>query len=112
MSVEAFGPDPNRYTSDERAHGILKDMGIDAEIVPFPYDAKKEEVGFPEKFKVLVLTDTVYEKAMFGVIKAMPDIEFTRVVPDTYYNMMDYTVSLQYTKNPRLENNSRNFRRA
>lgn len=22
MSVEAFGPDPNRYTSDERAHGI------------------------------------------------------------------------------------------
>lgn len=27
MSVEAFGPDPNRYTSDERAHGIRTASG-------------------------------------------------------------------------------------
>lgn len=95
--------------SDKRTLDILTDIGLKAEIVPFPYDAEKEGIKLPEKFKVLVLTDSVYEKAIFGVIKAMPEVEFTRVVPDTYYNMMDYTVSLQYMTNPRLDNNSRNF---
>lgn len=95
--------------NEKRTHDILTDMGIHSEIVPFPYDAEKEGIDLPKTFKVLVLTDSVYEKAIFGVIKAMPEIEFTRVVPDTAYNMMDYTVSLQYTKDPRLENNSRNF---
>lgn len=27
MSVEALGPDPNRYTNDERAHGIRTASG-------------------------------------------------------------------------------------
>jgi len=94
--------------ADKRTQGILEDMGIKAEIIPFPYDAEKEGIGFPEKFKVLVLTDSVYEKIMHGVIKALPDIEFTRVVPDTYYNMMDYTLNLQYMTSPRLDNNTRN----
>jgi glycosyltransferase involved in cell wall biosynthesis len=97
------------FCNEKRTQDILADMGISAEIVPFPYDAEKEGIAFPEKFKVLVLTDSVYEKAIFGVIKAMPDIEFVRVVPDTYYNMMDFTVSLQYMTSPRLDNNSRNF---
>lgn len=95
--------------NEARTQGILADMGIKADIVPFPYDAEKEGVKFPEKFKVLVLTDDVYGKVINGVIKSMPDIDFTLVVPETYYNMMDYSVSLQYTKNPRLDNNSRNF---
>lgn len=97
------------FCGDKRSQDILKDMGVKAEIIPFPYDAEKEGIALPEKFKVLVLTDSVHEKAIFGVIKALPDIEFTRVVPDTYYNMMDYTVSLQYMTSPRLDNNSRNF---
>lgn len=97
------------FCNEKRTQDILADMGLKAEIVPFPYDAEKQGITFPDKFKVLVLTDSVYEKVISGIIKAMPDIEFTKVEPDTYYNMMDYTVSLQFTKNPRLDNNSRNF---
>ena len=93
----------------ERTQNILAEMGIKAALLPFPYDAEKHGIEFPSKFKVLVLTDSVYEKVIHGVIKAMPEVEFVRVVPDVGYNMMDYTVSLQYTKDPRLDNNSRNF---
>lgn len=95
--------------NEKRTQDILADMGVTAEILPFPYDAEKEGIGFPEKFRVLVLTDSVYERAIDGIIKAMPEVEFTKVVPETYYNMMEYSVSLQYMRNPRLDNNSRNF---
>lgn len=93
----------------ERTQEILKDMGLKADIVPFPYDAEKHGIDLPEKFKVIVLCDEAHEKAIGSVMKAMPDVDFTRVVPDTAYNMMDYTLSLQYLRNPRLDNNSRNF---
>lgn len=95
--------------NEKRTQDILAEMGIKAEIVPFPYDEEKEGIQLPEKFRVLILCDEANERAMGNIVKALPDIEFTRVVPDTYYNMMDYTVSLQYLTNPRIDNNSRNF---
>lgn len=97
------------FCNEQRTKDILEDMGIKAEMLPFPYDAEKQGIDLPEKFRVLVLTDDVHSKAIHGVIKALPDIEFTKVMPDTYYNMMDYTASLQYMVNKRLDNNSRNF---
>lgn len=97
------------FCDGARSKEILSHMGIDAEVLPFPHDEETKGIDLPQKFKVLVLTDDSYSKAMDGVVKALPDIEFTRVVPDTYYNIMDYTVSIQYTRNPRLDNETKGF---
>lgn len=97
------------FCNEQRTKDILADMGITAEIVPFPYDAEKHGIALPDKFKVLVLSDDAHARVMHSIIKALPDIEFTKVMPDTYYNMMEYTASLQYMLNKRLDNNSRNF---
>ena len=97
------------FCNEQRTKDVLDDMGIKAEILPFPYDAEKQGIDLPKKFKVIVLTDDIHSKAIHGVIKALPDIEFTKVMPDVAYNMMDYTASLQYMVNKRLDNNSRNF---
>jgi glycosyltransferase involved in cell wall biosynthesis len=97
------------FCNEQRTKDILSDMGIQAEILPFPYDAEKEGITLPEKFKVIVLADEAHSRVIEGIVKALPDIEFTKVMPDVYYNMMDYTASLQYMVNKRLDNNSRNF---
>lgn len=110
MTLKDFANDIHyHFCADQRTKDILADMGIEAELLPFPFDAEKHGIDLPEKFRVLVLCDDAHSRVISGVIKALPDIEFTKVMPDVAYNMMDYTVSLQYMANRRLENNSRNF---
>lgn len=68
---------------NEQAQSELKDMGIEAKIVPLPTYNEYEFKPLPETFKVsLYLTersdfDKYLMKHTLSIVKAMPDIEFT-----------------------------------
>jgi hypothetical protein len=68
---------------NEKAQSELKEMGIDAKIVPIPTYNDFEVKPMPEKYRVAVyLTnqsdfDKYFQKHTLSIIRAMPDVEFS-----------------------------------
>lgn len=90
----------------ERTRKILADMGIEAEILPFPREDGEILDTLPPKVKVLALADEAFRGHLQAIIAALPTVEFTTVVPETGYNLKEYTAGIQFTNYPRLLNAS------
>jgi hypothetical protein len=93
---------------DSRAKGVLESIGIKADIVPLPRDEGELFDTLPSDFKVLVYTDQNYESLMDSVIKAMPHINFDKVVPDRSFNLTNYSLIIHLSGENRLNDGSRN----
>ena len=94
------------YCEGERTRKILEDMGIKAEVLPFPRESGEAVDTIPDKFKVLAIADDAFRQHLDSVIKAMPDISFTVAEHNKPYDIKDYTVGVQFTAYPRLLLNS------
>lgn len=92
------------FCEGERTRKILNDMEIKAEVLPFPAHEGVPLGALPEKFKVLAKADESFKEHLDSIVKALPFIDFT-VVSDAVeaYDISNYTVGIQFTRNPRLE---------
>ena len=95
------------FCEGERTRKILSDLGIEAEILPYPADEGVPMQVLPEKFKVLALADEQFKEHLDSIVKALPMIEIVEVKPEQAYNILDYTVGMQLTSYPRLVDSSR-----
>jgi glycosyltransferase involved in cell wall biosynthesis len=97
------------YATDERTLGILEDLGIqNAELLIFPREEGVPATTLPEKFKVLAWADTDHIVFVKGLQSAMPDVDFEIVKENTYYDINDYSVALQFTNAGKMEMATRN----
>jgi glycosyltransferase involved in cell wall biosynthesis len=94
------------FCESERTRKILEDMGIEAEILPFPAEFGMVQSTMPEKFKVLALSDDQFKGHLDAIVKALPNIDITVANMETPYNIADYAVGMQFTQYPRLLQNS------
>lgn len=92
------------YCDGERTRKILENLGIEAEILPFPIEVGEAPDAMPSKFRVLALADDVNAKFLRGVVSSMPDIDITIVRPETNYDIKEYSVAMQFTEYPRILN--------
>lgn len=90
------------FCEGERTRKILGDMGINAEVLPFPREAGQASEALPEKFKVLALSDDNYKGHLNAVIKSMPDVDITVVEHQKPYDINEYSLVMQFTAYPRL----------
>ncbi|HNC58471.1 MAG TPA: glycosyltransferase [Leptospiraceae bacterium] len=92
----------HHFCDGERTRKILADMGINAEIMPFPREGGVAQETLPDKFRVLAVSDEAFKGHLHAVVKSMPDIDFTIVEPEKPYDIKLYTVGMQFTSYPRL----------
>jgi glycosyltransferase involved in cell wall biosynthesis len=97
------------FCTDETSKAILADMGIKAEVLKLPRWPGEALKSLPQDFKILAVCDKQYSPIIDSVVKAMPDVNIEKVVPNRQYNLEDYTVALQFTGNERLEEGSFNM---
>lgn len=90
----------------ERTRKILDDMGIQAEILPYPRPAGAISDKLPETLKILAVTDDNFKEHLKAIIKAVPYIEIDTVAHNVAYDIKDYTAAMQFTAYPRLLNES------
>lgn len=96
------------FCPDVRAQNILKEMGVEAEIMALPRREGELLGKLPEKFKVLAFFDEAYQTHAKAIIKALPQIEFDMVVPDKGFDLRDYNLIMHFAQEPRLNDGSRN----
>jgi len=96
------------FCMDERTLQELEELGIKAEVVPFPRPAGNIITTYPEKFKVLAFGDQENNALIDSVIKALPDVDFEKVVPNKGYRFEDYSVLVQFTVDKTLQDGPRN----
>lgn len=97
------------YAVDDRVLMLLEDLGIkNAELLTFPREEGEPAKSLPKNFKVLAWADQNHLLHMQGIASAMPDVAFEIVKENTFYNVSDYSVVLQFTNARKLEGGSRN----
>lgn len=90
------------WCEDLHTQAMLEDLGIKAEIMPLPRKPGDPATVLPTKFKVLALADNHYAQAVDSVIRAMPFVEFEKVAEKKAYNLLNYSLILQFTRSPSL----------
>lgn len=99
----------HNFAMDDRVLGVLEDLGIQkTELLTFPREAGEPAKMLPEQFKVLAWADKDHVLHMQAIASALPDVQFEIVKEDTFYNISDYTLVLQFTNAKKLEMGSRN----
>lgn len=97
------------YAVDDRVLRLLEDLGVkNAELLVFPREEGEPAKSLPDKFRVLAWADENHLLHMQGIASAMPDVDFEIVKANTFYNVKDYTVVIQFTNAQKLESGSRN----
>jgi glycosyltransferase involved in cell wall biosynthesis len=94
--------------TDFQTQNDLKELGIEAEIVNFPRPEGNIITTYPEKFKVLAFGDKENNDLIDSVIKALPDMDFEKVVPNKGYKFEQYSVLMQFTVDKTLQDGQRN----
>lgn len=87
---------------DVNAKNALEEMGIKADVVPFPRAEGPVMDTLPEKFKVLAFSDEENGRLIDSVIKAMPDVDFDKWQKGKAYPFKDYSMILRLSKDGRL----------
>lgn len=93
---------------DFRTAQALEELGVKAEIVDLPRPQGNIITSFPEKFKVLAFGDQENNALVDSIIKALPDVDFEKVVPNKGYKFQDYSVLMQFTVDKTLQDGPRN----
>ncbi len=96
------------FCPDVRTQNILKEMGIESEVLSLPRREGELLPSLPEKFKVLAFFDEAYSTHAKAIIKAMPHVDFDEVVPDKGYDLRNYSLILRFAQDPRINDGDRN----
>lgn len=99
----------HNFAVDERTLGVMEDLEIKkSELLIFPREQGTPADKLPEQFKVLGWADEAHIQHLKTVAQAMPDVHFDFVEPNKEFNLLDYSVILQFTNAPKLEGGTRN----
>lgn len=112
LDVKKFVASLNRdvsynFCNDAQTQADLEEVGIKAEIVPLPRRQDEVRTTPHEKFKVLAFGDQEHNALVDSIIKAIPDMEFEKVLPNKGYKVEDYPVLLQFTNDKTIQNGAK-----
>lgn len=98
------------FCDDKQGKDKLKRLGIDAEIAPMPVQNHAFATPeLPAEFKILAFADEHYAPLLNSIKKALPNLKWELVVPDKRYQLADYTVNVQFSKDKRFIAGLRNM---
>lgn len=90
------------YCQDSRSQGILEEVGIKADVLPFPRDPGDLLDALPKEFKVLADFDEPFAAHAKAIIKALPDVKIDVPKANSSVPLTDYTAILRFSPESRL----------
>jgi len=93
----------NEIVSQKR----LKDLGIDAQIIPLPTEIDDLETDLPEDFKVLIDADKAYLPILEDIPRAIPHVKMDFIQHSA--DITQYSLLLSFYEHPTIDEGIRRF---